>query len=344
MGKKKDPVITLMRSVAIILVVLQHALKYSANQTMFSFAKVCYAIDVNVFFFISGYLFEGKKNSYIGKNAPGFIIKKTRELLIPYFSWNLLIYFGVYFAYITPGMKRILEKSGLERFTVQEIFVNIFTFDKYYLELYWFIYLLFIIFMIAVIKERKVNTYVYFGAVVIGLSALQSVNGNYLINKMCVSLIMFEMGRIVHRRNLFEQLSNSTMLACSILLTVIFQYRRFNVPIKTVGYEFFYYIYWNLENIILGLAGVVICVFVAQTIKQLNYVKKIFLWIGEESFRIYLIHNPYVVAVSFMVCSNFMTNTVAVLTTTIASIVLPPFIYSVLKRIPSVPMLFFGET
>lgn len=60
MEKKKDPIITLMRSVAIILVVLQHALKYSTNQTMFSFAKVCYAIDVNVFFFISGYLFERK--------------------------------------------------------------------------------------------------------------------------------------------------------------------------------------------------------------------------------------------------------------------------------------------
>lgn len=73
----------------------------------------------------------------------------------------------------------------------------------------------------------------------------------------------------------------------------------------------------NLENIILGLAGVVICVFVSITIKQLNYVKKIFLWIGQESFRIYLIHNPYVVAVSFMVCSSFMTNTAAVLITTL---------------------------
>ena len=344
MEKKKDPIITLMRSVAIILVVLQHALKYSTNQTMFSFAKVCYAIDVNVFFFISGYLFEGKKSNYMGKNVPRFIIKKTKELLIPYFSWSFLIYFGVYFAYIIPGMERILEKIGFERFTVQEIFVNIFTFNKYYIELYWFIYLLFMIFMIAIIKEHKLNTYIYFGLVIIGLSALQSVNGNYLIHKMCVSLIMFEVGRIVYRRNLFGQLLNPALFACSILLTVIFQYRRLNVPMKTIGYEFFYYIYWNLENIILGLAGVVICVFVSIKIKQLNYVKKIFLCIGQESFRIYLIHNPYVVAVSFMVCSSFMTNTAAVLITTIVGIAMPPFIYSVLKRIPAVPMLFFGET
>lgn len=119
-----------------------------------------------------------------------------------------------------------MKKIGLERFAVPEIFVNIFTFDKYYLELYWFIYLLFMIFMIAVVKKRKVNTYVYFGVVIIELSALQSVNGNYLIHKICARLITFEMGRIVHRRNLFEQLSNPTLLACFILLTVIFQYRR----------------------------------------------------------------------------------------------------------------------
>lgn len=343
MVKKKDPIITLMRSVAIILVVLQHALTYSTNQMMFSFAKVCYAIDVNVFFFISGYLFERKKSHYI-ENVPGFVIKKIRELLIPYLSWSLLIYFGVYFAYKIPAMENIIGKIGFERFTVQEIFVNIFTFNKYYVELYWFIYLLFIIFVIAVIKERMLNTCVYFVVVLIGLSALQSVNHNYLIQKMCVSLIMFEVGRIVHRRNLFEKLSNPVLFACSILLTVIFQYRRFNVPIKIAGYEVFYYICSNLENIILGLAGVVICVFVSTTINQLNYVKKIFLWIGDESFRIYLIHNPCVVAVSFMVCSSFMTNVVAVWTATILGVALPPLVYSVLKRIPGVPMLFFGET
>ena len=125
MEKKKDPIITLMRSVAIILVVLQHALAYSTNPTMFSVAKVCYAIDVNVFFFISGYLFERKKSSYIGENVSGFVAKKARELLIPYLSWSLLIYFGVYFGYRIPAMEKIIGKIGFERFTVQEIFVNI---------------------------------------------------------------------------------------------------------------------------------------------------------------------------------------------------------------------------
>lgn len=47
----------------------------------------------------------------MGKNVSGFIIKKIKELLISYFSWSLLIYFGVYFSYIILGMKRILEKN-----------------------------------------------------------------------------------------------------------------------------------------------------------------------------------------------------------------------------------------
>lgn len=79
MEKKKDPIITLMRSVAIILVVLQHALKYSTNQTMFSFAKVCYAIDVNVFFFISGIYLKERKVIMWVKIYPDLLTRKQKS-------------------------------------------------------------------------------------------------------------------------------------------------------------------------------------------------------------------------------------------------------------------------
>ena len=72
-SKKQSDIIQLMRGVAVIMVVLQHSIaRIATSNWQFKIIYFLNHIDVAIFFVISGYLFEFKKES-ITKKVKWFI-------------------------------------------------------------------------------------------------------------------------------------------------------------------------------------------------------------------------------------------------------------------------------
>lgn len=82
MEKKRLYYIDIAKGIAIFLVVLGHTYRGNIVQNWL------YSFHMPLFFFISGWLYEGKNNFEDG--FPKFVLKRTRRLLIPYFVFLML--------------------------------------------------------------------------------------------------------------------------------------------------------------------------------------------------------------------------------------------------------------
>lgn len=72
-----------LRGVLILLVVLGHTLQHGDYENRFSW-NIIYSFHMAAFFVVSGYV------SYKKEVRPKSILKRARQLLIPYFTWSLL--------------------------------------------------------------------------------------------------------------------------------------------------------------------------------------------------------------------------------------------------------------
>ena len=113
-----------LKFLLIVLVVLGHLIDDSTvklfgdggGETGVPQAKVfsgafvfLYAFHMPLFFFISGWLYEGKNNFEDG--FPKFVLKRTRRLLIPYFVFLMLNF--VYWTIVERHF-RSFDQSQLE--------------------------------------------------------------------------------------------------------------------------------------------------------------------------------------------------------------------------------------
>jgi fucose 4-O-acetylase-like acetyltransferase len=81
-----------LKGISILLVVIGHFIQYntsdSKNNGLFNFI---YSFHMPLFMFISGYIGYITINTTIFENYIGFVLKKGRSLLIPFFAWPLLV-------------------------------------------------------------------------------------------------------------------------------------------------------------------------------------------------------------------------------------------------------------
>lgn len=143
---KKNVTIQYMRAIAILVVVFQHAIvAVNSSEKSQSIAAVLYSVDVYVFFAISGYLFQTNKQKYQKKGFFRFAKDKGKSLLVPYLVWGGGLFAVVYMLYSLniPRISATLMAIDFERMSVIEIMNALLTYDKYYVQLYWFIYVLF---------------------------------------------------------------------------------------------------------------------------------------------------------------------------------------------------------
>ena len=143
---KKNVTIQYMRAIAILMVVFQHAIvAVNSSEKSQSIAAVLYSVDVYVFFAISGYLFQTNKQKYQKKGFFRFAKDKGKSLLVPYLVWGGGLFAVVYMLYSLniPRISATLMAIDFERMSVIEIMNALLTYDKYYVQLYWFIYVLF---------------------------------------------------------------------------------------------------------------------------------------------------------------------------------------------------------
>lgn len=327
MKERTNSTITVMRGIAIFLVVLQHALTYSDIAWLRYVSLICYYIDVNVFFFISGYLYERNNVRYKALGRKAFIKRKAKELLLPYISWSLVLYVGVAVAYTIPQLSSLLSMLKFEKYTPLQIIINIVTFQNFYIELYWFVYALFIIFLIEIGRPRVISDITLILMSIIIFSFLQNSISSYLLSKLSISLAVFIIGKIYARRNEIGQRLKENYVIYAVLVSLFIHLRRNLIPLTNIFEGVLYYIYSNTETVLLGFSGVIVCLSIAGYIEKTKNLLYLANHLGLYSYEIYLIHNPYVVAASALVLCRFLPNLIAVGLSFVLGLIVPPLIY-----------------
>lgn len=327
---EKNSDIQIIRALAIMLVVFQHTLSLTYEDNIVAgFVKMaCYKIDVTTFFFISGFLFQMKESGYQNIGNAAFLMNKAKQLLVPYLFWNTLIHVLVWAAYYS-GIDSIIvlvSKLGFKNFSMLQIARNLLTYCDYHVEIYWFIYVLFLVFVMnkifcrqmVFIKVALVESFILF------VLALTNID---ILNKIALGGMMFLAGECASRIGY-----NFTSIKCKYIpvvfsiFTVIFFIRLPNENHLISCIEL-------IRSVVLGLCGVELVACLAIVLGRNNMLREHFEEIGNESFSIYLLHTPYIIGPLYYVTRIFLPNSfVCTICVSILGIVLPVLIDKLMSK------------
>lgn len=141
-------VIQILRAIAICLVVFHHSVNaLNLPEYMNVSVQIINKIHVNIFFVISGFLFEKKKILYIQNSGKKFVQKKFIQLIIPYFVFSELFSMFIYVGYKIPRIASLMSNFGTKKKFIETI-IDVLLFRNMYFESLWFVYTLFIIFIL----------------------------------------------------------------------------------------------------------------------------------------------------------------------------------------------------
>lgn len=336
--KKYNTTIQLMRGLAVIMVVLQHSISRIA-EIDFEF-KIMYFlnhIDVAVFFVIAGYLFEIKKEKYYQESKMSYIKGKAKALLLPYLFWSLILAVAIKVA--SMFMTNLPSITGIKPWSWKDIVINTVLFKDYNVQHLWFIYILFFFFVFnRLFKDALIDGKVFW-AVVLGSIILNHIGLNYILDKFVLHFAVFLIGRIVAKYNLlthFKKWHMKIVAPCILVLCFFSELFMWNS-----------FTYTYLGNTIYALSGVYCIYMIAEFLSSVcNGTKTRFglRKIGDYSFEIYLMHNPYISMLVPIILRKVIPNTVViVLITTVLGIIVPYYFAKIMFHYSNVTSVLFGR-
>lgn len=334
--EKRDNTIQIMRSLAIIMVVMQHAIgRVASSNADLKIMFFLNHIDVAVFFIISGYLFESKIEKYRKQNFLEYVKTKFRALMVPYLFWSFVLFVGV--KIVSAINADVLTKVGLTAWTMKQAVINIVTFKEHYVQHLWFIYILFIYFVIHWFFKKSLSDVKIILLIMIVMVLIDGYNYSFIVEKFLLHFVNFCIGRLVVRYNLLAHCKHKGMFFFA--LTVL---------LACFGME--YYIensitYTYLGNILYSSSGVMVVYYISKFINYKNEkISELFSFIGNHSFAIYLIHNPYITMILPLLLKNFISNKVlVVLITTLTGVVCPIIFENIINRNSRIRNILFGR-
>lgn len=174
-------VIQILRALAIIMVVFHHvANAVIVPDSINTMVLIANKIHVVVFFVISGYLFEKKKDKYTKNGFINFFIMKFRQLMIPYFIFSLAFALLINIGLAVPKLNTIISAFGKGK-SITTVIVDVLLFRNVYFESLWFVYTLFVIFMINYVLVKLTRNkiggclYLYFSFAQCSLRLMQEM-------------------------------------------------------------------------------------------------------------------------------------------------------------------------
>lgn len=282
----------IMRGLAILMILLHHALSHT-EQTHGT-VMLTYALNhvhVVVFFVLAGVLFEYKKTDIYQNGFWAFARNKSRRLLLPYLFWSLLLAIGVKIASQLPTVASLIDKLGYREWSIGEIVWNTLTMQDYYTQHLWFIYVLFFIYLAnAVAKEGIANVKAFLLLfALVNILSLAGVSLPFLLDRFLQHLCNFLFGRLMFRFRVWDKLPQKRVTALSLLIIAVLESLEY--------FSLSDFSYTCLGNFIWGIAGTQVILAVAcLASKKAKLVAAWLCRVGNASYPIYLLHNPYIVS------------------------------------------------
>lgn len=266
------------------------------------------------------------------KSLVDFISGKSRRLLLPYVFWTVLLWFGVQIGnrIASPFMREI----GFPPMSVSDLLLNLLTYEVYYIELLWFLYVLFILFVVHhLIGEMGHKQWFIAFCLVLGFSTLFVPYPN-IVNRIFLWSVFFATGRLLAVNEYVKARVNRCQwwIVAGTFIALCFGRIVLNhadiilndVPLAILKQTIKYMV---------GFFGVWV-IFVLSKVLRGGKLGGLLRLVGDYSYDIYLMHNPYVVAVATIVCSRFLNlpNVISLVIAIVLGIVVPILISKLVIR------------
>lgn len=304
---KKYGIIDYLKGIAIIMVVFHHsvcALQQEGPLVEFA-ALVLNRIHVCLFFAISGFLYASKERNYSREGVLNFLGNKALQLLVPYY------FFTVLFSLMVKCLSIVIQTNtvmGLEAKSFLAILVDPLYYNDVYFSSLWYVYVLFFFFVVNwFVSQEKISHY-FIGVLMLLHILVNSFFGNYMneiLMLFSANLIFFFVGRYVwnyqDRVNAIIHKWNIQVFSAIILLCIIC--RIYFIDIKLLVNNFYYRaLVIQIENVLLTLSAFCIFTRLAEVLMS-RHIKWVRI-LGEKSYSIYLLHNPWIVTTIALICSK----------------------------------------
>lgn len=291
--EKTNKKMMILSCIGIILVVLGH----TGNQinlagNIFPY----YSFHMVLFIFISGYFYNpNNENNLLGRN--GYILKKIKKLIIPYFMWNLI--YGI-IVMIFKGLNIITYGESI---TLNSLFVKPWIFGhQYILNLAsWFLLALFLVNIVYVLirkvitKFRIWNDYVIM--TILGIIAIysiylakQNIGEAYIPLLRTGFFLFFYQFGYIYKTKIEGKLKINTVIYFLILLVIQLIILKLD---KEISYEAVFMKFKNrfmITPIFVGITGILFWIKIAEILEPSLGKSKIINYISDNTYDIMLHH------------------------------------------------------
>lgn len=331
MTKTRINWIDIAKGIGILLVILGHSPRdimvdsYPAIRFMFSFI---YSFHMPLFFFLAGVTFHSFKKS------DGFIIKKTKQLFIPLICYSLTIYAIFYIADLIPFLHSLFENASMGIVPIKEYMLETLNINNPYAFHTWYIWVLFIIEIIMFIYEKYVLRKESESIVCLIPIILVTIiihffvkSDSALLNYVAKNLFYFSLGVIYSIKGgaLQEKYNNKVsvklLFSIGLIMTIVQTLSVINVITFNEQVTF-------ILNALQFLIGNTLMILLIVNLSKKTADNKFLIYLGKNSFNIYLLHQPFCCAVIGMVLvkilpANLLCYILIMIVCSICSIVLP---------------------
>lgn len=292
--KEREDWIDYLRGVAILLVVLGHAIRPSMQHDYVALNILfwtIYSIHMPLFFMISGYLLSKSINSV--KAFGEFFLKKCKVYLIPFLSYSMIIYLmiKVFCFYFSSDL---LNDENIRNIEYYHIFlIGVLKGENPFATHLWFLPALFlmVIFSAAVywvIGKNYANACLGISIILWCLVALLNFKTIHVLKMVMWDYVYFSIGLIF--KMLYDKLTQYKkelfLFLTAFFVTYIVIYTYLTKYLELVQ------IYIYILQIVRFFAISVICMSSA-VLSRCIYKGKMLKWIGKNSMEIYLFHQPF---------------------------------------------------
>lgn len=290
--EKRFTGLNIAKGFGIILVVLGHALSalpMGSNDLCELLRTLIYLIHMPLFFVISGFLFENNTKKYQNRGLKVYVASKFRVFIIPYISFTILIILIVSIGLYIEPLQIVIRKL---RSTNISIIKSIVLYENPIDDHLWFSYVMFLVLILSYLMIKIDKRLIVMIFYVLYLETF-FITLPELIWKVFRYMLLFQIGR-----NLF-------------------QYNEYFNKAKKFGLFIVFFlstgVYLILKEKNLGIMGAIkpiaeisSSILILRLSFELEHTKcKQFLdYLGEKSYAIYLIHQPYIVPVIMAVVSG----------------------------------------
>lgn len=339
------------KGIGILAVVLYHTFIPKLREDFgFYFVYTFFSvIQMPLFFFISGWLFEMKADTY-KHNKLKSVGSKFVRLMIPYFSFSVIYYLLINIALNISAIAPMLSMSngGYEKYSLPESIFQILTLENSMAKSLWFVYTLFIIIAINILIPKIMKHPLTLVILFLLPYFLMSVPSPSIVAHLFLYIPYFSLARILFNKTESILAMKKYIYAIIAILYIV------GSTLYVLGqYNDIFSKKWSLLNILnipisafLAVLGILFICTSANYISRTKFFNKVLSYLGKNSFIIYLIHvpilTPSVVSVMIKVLP-FVPPIFDCIVGLFIGIAIPLLIYElILKRVPVLNTVFLG--